>query len=91
MYLCLTELFEIELFDDLSMHKQMTDAELNSLCETAIPETIKLCANIKITVRIKVKPFNHVKKFKNAIYKICLQIMYLIYINKKNLVLNNLQ
>ena len=48
------------------------------------------------------KPFNCVKKkkkkkkkssvlFKDVIYKMCLKIIYLIYMYKKDLVLNNLQ
>ena len=43
------------------------------------------------------KPFNSVKKkmntgsFKNVINKMCLEILYLIYMYKEDLALNNLQ
>ena len=41
-------------------------------------------------------PIHSVKKissgtFKNVIYKMCLEIIYLIWMNKKDLALNNLQ
>ena len=33
----------------------------------------------------------HLSSFKNVIYKMCLEIIYLIYMSKEDLLLNNLQ
>ena len=52
---------------------------LNCDCYITIFETIYLCAE-KIS-----------GSFKNIVYKMCLQIIYLIYVYKENLALNNLQ
>ena len=49
----------------------MTDVKLNCYCCIAILETIELCA------KIKQKRLSS-GSFKNVIYKICLQITYLL-------------
>ena len=81
----------------------MFDVKLNCLWYIAIFENIELCANkwitVNIIIRVKkkyVKPFNSERKmssgsFKTIIYKMCLEIIYLIYMYKKDLALNNLQ
>ena len=81
----------------------MTDVLLNSWWYIAILENIKLCVNkwliVNRIIRIllkQVKLNNFVKKmisgsFKNVFNKMCLEIIYLIYMYKEDLALNDLQ
>ena len=68
----------------------MTDDRLDCYCYIAILEVILLCSNSLLLL------FNCVQKnglgsFKNVIYKMCFQIIYLIYMYKEDLALINLQ
>ena len=67
----------MELFDCLTVCKQKNVLMLNTI------------------VWNQVKAFNCVQKneliFKNVIFKMCLEIIYLIYMYKEDLALNNLQ
>ena len=74
-------MFEIDFFGHLTVCKQMTDVCLNELLliHSNTQNNSTVCKRMRLGL------------FKNVINKMCLQIIYLIYTYKEDLVLNNLQ